>query len=162
MEYASVGSIKKVSLKVRTLRSRALPYGETLSAPEHVARAAHAMLKFEDQEVVLVFFVDGLKRVTAVHEATRGTIDSCVVHAREIYRAAIVFGAAAIVLVHNHPSGSQAPSIADARATEAMQHAGEVLGIQLLDHVIVTPGGDHYSFVDDGRLGDYPLPLAET
>jgi len=141
-------ALKQVSLRVRTLRGRRTPLAE----PEALAAAAASLLRFEGQEVILVFFLDGNGVATAVHEAFRGTVDRCLVHPREVYRAAIVYGASSIALAHNHPCGDVAPSVADATVTSAIWEAGELLGIRLVDHVIVTPTGDWYSFLADGRI----------
>jgi DNA repair protein RadC len=147
-ESSSPVALKQVSLRVRTLRRRRAPLAE----PEALAKAAAKLLRFEGQEVILVFCLDANSVATAVHEAFRGTVDRCLVHAREVFRAAIVYGASRIVLAHNHPCGDASPSVADATVTSAIWEAGEILGIRLVDHVIVTPAGDWYSFLADGRL----------
>lgn len=67
-----------------------------------------------------------------------GTVDSSIVHPREVFRPALAYGAAGVVLVHNHPSGSMEPSASDRRVTLQVRDAGQVLGIDLVDHVIVT------------------------
>jgi len=73
------------------------------------------------------------------------------VHPREVFRAAIRRSAAALVLVHNHPSGDPAPSREDEQVTERLSRAGELLGIRVVDHVIVAERGFH-SFADAGSL----------
>jgi DNA repair protein RadC len=70
-----------------------------------------------------------------------GTINSSIVHPREVFKPAIEYGAAAIILVHNHPSGISTPSESDKAITEQIIKAGKVLGIALLDHVVVTRDG---------------------
>jgi DNA repair protein RadC len=67
-----------------------------------------------------------------------GTIDTMLVHAREVFRTAIVAGAYAIILMHNHPSGDTSPSDSDISITKQLIEAGKVLGIDVLDHLIVT------------------------
>lgn len=147
-QRSAAAALKKVSLRVRTLRGLRAPLAE----PEELAATAASLLRFEGQEVLLVFFLDGNGVATAVHEAFRGTVDRCLVHPREIYRAAIVYGASRIALAHNHPCGDAAPSLADATVTSGIWEAGEVLGIPLVDHVIVTPAGDWYSFLAAGQV----------
>ena len=75
-----------------------------------------------------------------VHDETIsiGTIDSSIVHPREVFRPALAYSAAAVILVHNHPSGNSEPSAADVAVTEQLRAAGRMLGIDLIDHVIVT------------------------
>jgi DNA repair protein RadC len=82
---------------------------------------------------------------------TRGTLDTSVIHPREVFRAAITEGAAALILVHNHPSGDPAPSPEDRAVTRQLVAAGALLGVPVLDHVVV---GDarYVSFVEVGLL----------
>jgi DNA repair protein RadC len=68
---------------------------------------------------------------------TTGTLDSTLVHPREVFRAAVVSSASAIVLMHNHPSGDPTPSDADIQVTRQLVRAGEVMNIKVLDHVIM-------------------------
>jgi DNA repair protein RadC len=85
---------------------------------------------------------------------TRGTLDASVVHPREVFRAAITESAAAMILVHNHPSGDPTPSPEDREVTRQLAEAGRLIGIPVLDHVVVGDGR-YVSFVEAG-LG---LPL---
>jgi hypothetical protein len=82
----------------------------------------------------------------------RGGVNACSACPREIFRAAIVDGAHAIVMAHNHPSGDASPSSEDVEITKCVKKAGALLGIQLLDHVIVTAGGELYSFEADQQF----------
>jgi DNA repair protein RadC len=70
-----------------------------------------------------------------------GTINSNIIHPREVFKPAVEYGAAAVILVHNHPSGSVKPSTADIEVTKQLIEAGKVLGINLVDHVIITSSG---------------------
>jgi DNA repair protein RadC len=82
---------------------------------------------------------------------TRGTLDTSVVHAREVFRAAVCEGASAVIMVHNHPSGDPTPSPEDRAVTAQLAAAGQLLGVPVLDHVVV---GDarYISFVESGLL----------
>ena len=81
-----------------------------------------------------------------------GTLTGSLVHARETYRLAVVKGVAAIICGHNHPSNDPAPSRDDIAITERLKQAGEVLGIQLLDHVIIGNNGGYTSLKEQGLL----------
>jgi DNA repair protein RadC len=81
----------------------------------------------------------------SIDEVSVGTLTASLVHPREVFREAIRSAAAAILLVHNHPSGDPAPSEDDRSVTRRLQAAGELVGIRVLDHVIVSEGG-FYSF----------------
>ncbi len=77
----------------------------------------------------------------------RGTVDSCLVHPRDIFRFGIIFNASSIIVVHNHPSGNCFPSDADIKMSSKIKEAGLLLQIPLTDHVIIT-ARTHYSFAD--------------
>jgi DNA repair protein RadC len=136
----------------------------TFVAPEGFVRtpvrsprdAYRLMQPFAARELAEVFWVialDAQHRVigNAPIAITRGTLTSSLVHARETFRAAIVAGAAAVILAHNHPSGDPTPSADDRIVTEQMVAAGQLLDIPVHDHII---GGDHRytSFAEAGLL----------
>ena len=108
-------------------------------------------LSQEEFRVLLVNTQHAVVREIAV---TRGTLDASIVHPREVFRAAITESAAAMILVHNHPSGDPAPSAEDRDVTRQLAEAGRLIGIPVLDHVVVGDGR-YVSFVEAG-LG---LPL---
>ena len=89
-------------------------------------------------------------RVIGLFEISHGTVNECLVSPREVLIRALLCGAAAIFLVHNHPSGDPQPSTMDTVVTKRMQQACKMIGIELLDHIIV---GDHYySFLENGGM----------
>lgn len=90
-------------------------------------------------------------RVIAYHEVSRGTLDSTLVHPREVFKAALLANAAAIVVSHNHPSGDPSPTIDDLEVTTRLVAAGEVLGIAVLDHIVIGDGR-YFSFKEAGRV----------
>lgn len=91
-----------------------------------------------DKEHFAVMFLDTRRVVKGFEIVSIGNLDSAVVHPREVFRAAIVAGASAIILAHNHPSGDPKPSEADVRVTRELIRAGELLKLEILDHVIVS------------------------
>jgi DNA repair protein RadC len=91
----------------------------------------------QDKECLVVFLLNTRKRLLGFHLVTLGTLDTCHAHPREVFRVAIAGGAQAIVLAHNHPSGEASPSEADIKVTRDLIRAGQILKIELLDHVIV-------------------------
>lgn len=93
-----------------------------------------------DQEEFLIAILDTKLIVRRVVRITRGTLDASLVHPREVFRAAIADCASAILLVHNHPSGDCTPSRQDREVTERLKKVGEIVGIQVIDHVIVGDG----------------------
>ena len=90
-----------------------------------------------DCECFVVLILNTRRRVKGHHLVSIGTLDTILVHPREVFRLAIVAGAAAIVVMHNHPSGEPDPSDADIRVTRDLVRAGQLLKIEVCDHVIM-------------------------
>ncbi|WP_457607875.1 RadC family protein [Nitratifractor sp.] len=103
------------------------------------------------QEHFFCLTLDGASRLIESRTVFIGTLNQSMVHPREIFADAIADRAAGIVLAHNHPSGTLAPSEADRRITERLREAGRLLGIELLDHLILSTEG-YYSFSEEGML----------
>jgi antirestriction protein ArdC len=100
----------------------------------HVARHPH----FNPEcECLVALLLNSQKRIKGHHLVSVGTLDTALVHAREVFRAAVTASAAAVILMHNHPSGEVHPSEADIRATRELAKAGRVLGIEVCDHIIM-------------------------
>jgi len=89
------------------------------------------------QEIVKVVLLDSRNRIIKTEEITRGTVDTNIIHPREVFRVAIENSASSIILVHNHPSGDPEPSDEDLRITKRLVRAGKILGIKVQDHVII-------------------------
>ena len=110
------------------------------------------------QESFWVVSLDRKNHAISRQMITLGTLTSSLVHPREVFRAAILAGAATIIVAHNHPSGDPAPSSADLQVTRQLREAARVMEIALLDHVIIgDPEGDpagrgYYSFREAGLL----------
>lgn len=109
-----------------------------------------------DKEHLVALLANTRYRVTGYHIVAIGTLNECTAHPREILRAAVVAGAYAIVLVHNHPSGDPSPSEADRRLTRRVADSADLLQIRLIDHVVVGDPADisqgYYSFKEHGLL----------
>lgn len=102
----------------------------------------------EAKECLVVLILNTRKRIIGHNLVSLGGLDTCFVHPREIFRPAIVAAGSAIVLMHNHPSGDPTPSEADIRVTRELIRAGQLMRIELLDHVIV--GERHTSLKELG------------
>ncbi len=108
---------------------------------------------FEDrkQEHFLCLSLNGANEVKFVRTVSIGLVNRTLVHPREIYSDPIKDRAAAIVIAHNHPSGNLEPSQEDIEITGRIKQAGEILGIQLLDHIIFSENA-YYSFLEEGKI----------
>ena len=103
--------------------------------------AIKALKKFyrSDREIFVAFYLNARNQIIAHHKISVGTVNSTLVHPREVYKIAIIKNACAIIVAHNHPSGGAEPSEADLELTKRLKQAGTLLGIELADSLIVTP-----------------------
>jgi DNA repair protein RadC len=101
-------------------------------------------------EAFHVLLLDAKHRKLREVRISEGSLTASIVHPREVFAPAIRDSAAAMILVHNHPSGDPSPSPEDVELTRRLRQAGDIIGIRVLDHVIVGTQG-HFSFVDAGR-----------
>jgi DNA repair protein RadC len=104
-----------------------------------------------DHEEFHVLLLSTQNEVIRDHLVTRGTLDASLVHPREVFRPAIAHAAASVILIHNHPSGDPTPSAEDRSVTRQLVSAGEMVGIEVLDHVVVGEGR-YVSFAEAGML----------
>jgi DNA repair protein RadC len=109
------------------------------------------LMQDRDREVFSVLLLDTQNQIRGYTEITVGTLDASLVHPREVFKPAILASSASIILVHNHPSGDPTPSPEDRSVTRQLRSAGELLGIEILDHVIIGEGR-YVSFAEAGML----------
>ena len=125
--------------------------GRDLGHPRDAAGTLMTLLQNEPSEVFGILCLSTKHRVIAYHEVGRGTLDSVLVHPREVFKAALLANAAGIIAAHVHPSGDPTPSADDVEVTGRLAAAGDILGVPVLDHIIIGDGR-YYSFKESGRL----------
>jgi DNA repair protein RadC len=136
--------------------------GRSVLAPRTVASSPRAVwrtlrgpnspfVKYADRETFLSVLLSARNEVIGLNVISMGSLTASVVHPREVFKAALIMGASAIVVAHNHPSGDPEPSREDREVTRALHEAGELLDVPLHDHVICCESG-FYSFRDQGLL----------
>ena len=108
-----------------------------VSSPEDIAYLFEDSFFMENQEIVRLISLNTKNIVISIKEIFKGGLNSSIVHPREIFKEAFSMSAAAIILCHNHPSGDPTPSIEDVNITKRIKACGELMGIELLDHVIL-------------------------
>jgi DNA repair protein RadC len=108
-----------------------------LDNPENVVRLVRAKNLLLETEQFQALLLNTRKRLIRAAKISDGTLDTILVHTREVFKSAIAANAASIVLVHNHPSGDPTPSEADIKVTRDLIRAGQLLKIEVLDHVII-------------------------
>lgn len=112
----------------------------TIKSPGDVFALLGPAMRYLDCEHFRVVLLNRRHQVLRVAHVAVGGLDSAPIHPREVFKDAIRHSAAAVILVHNHPSGSPEPSADDARITARLQEAGRIVGIEVLDHLIVGDG----------------------
>jgi DNA repair protein RadC len=135
----------------RRVATRRLEVGARIQGPGDVHSHFFEQLRGCPHERFLALLLDGRHRVMGEVLVSQGTLSASLVHPREVFRDAVRRSAAALVLVHNHPSGDPTPSAEDRAVTSRLASAGEVLGIRIVDHVVVAEHGYH-SFNEAGDL----------
>ncbi len=127
-----------------------LKKGDLLSSPERVRKYVFIRFRRYENEVFACLFLDNQHRLIASEELFRGTIDGASVHPREVVKRVLYHNAAAVILVHNHPSGSSEPSHADRHITEELKNALALIDVRILDHFVV--GDKVTSFVESNLI----------
>ena len=123
-----------------------------LRVPAEAAPLLAQYIGETDREVFAVALLTIRHRVLGLHTVSVGCLTSSLVHPREVFKPAILAGAAALLLAHNHPSGDPEPSAEDIALTRRLVSAGQLLGIEVLDHVILGESGRYVSLRERGVL----------
>ncbi len=141
-EVPGVGKSKAAAIKAAFLLAQKLseeqtPESALLDTPDRVADLLREQNRLYDVELFQVVLVNTRRRLIEVQNISQGTLDTLLVHPREVFARSVTRKAAAMILVHNHPSGDPAPSEADIKVTRDLIRGGQVLKIEVLDHIIL-------------------------
>jgi DNA repair protein RadC len=109
-----------------------------------------AFLQQETKEYFMALHLDGKNRVVCIDMVSTGSLNQSIVHPRELFKTALLSSAAAVILLHNHPTGDPSPSAEDLAITRKLREAGDMLGIKVLDHIII--GETYYSMAERGHI----------
>ncbi len=147
-------TFKEVQLVVReapSIPAKLKPFaGVKFSSSDQVFKVL-IDLKSMDVETFLCLHLDSKNTIKALQVVSIGSLSSSLVHPREVFRSAIINGAAAVILAHNHPSGDPAPSDEDLQITKRLCEVGKIVGIRCLDHIVIG-SGRYFSFADQGLI----------
>jgi DNA repair protein RadC len=121
-----------------------------IGSPSDVVGMFKTYLDGADREHFCIAMLDRKGNLLGLNTVSIGSLNSSVVHPREVFKPAIVIGAASIILCHNHPSGDTSPSREDIDVTKKLVEGGKLLGIEILDHVII--GDRYYSMAEHGQI----------
>lgn len=129
--------IKSALLLAHRLTTDTPPTKPVLDTPERVAELLREDCRAYQVETFHLLLLNARRRLIRVEKISQGTIDALLVHPRQIFRPAILWAASSVVLAHNHPSGDPTPSEADIKFTRDLIRAGQLLKIEVVDHVII-------------------------
>lgn len=137
-----------VSLKM--VKEGTFPYRtNAIRSPKDVFELASEYIGYCDREHAILICLSTKNTILALETIAIGSLSAALMHPREIFKTAIVCNSASIILAHSHPSFDPTPSLEDIQLTKKIKECGELLSIDLLDHVVV--GGDnHYSMKENG------------
>ena len=147
-KYAQLQAVMELA---RRSLDEELKVGEILNSPQAVKQYLQLLLAKKAYESFAVWFLDVKNRLIAAEELFRGTLMHTSVYPREVVKAALGHNAAAVIIAHNHPSGTPEPSAADRTLTTALKQALGLVDIRVLDHFVVA-GRHVYSFAEHGEM----------
>ncbi|WP_283246416.1 DNA repair protein RadC [Paenibacillus sp. Marseille-Q4541] len=145
IQIKGIGPAKAIQLKAgielgQRLAQARLPVKPTIRNPRDAAELLMEQLRYLQKEHFVCLFLNTKNHVIAQETLSMGSLNASIVHPREVFRAAIKCSSASIVCAHNHPSGDPTPSPEDIQLTRRLLEAGEIVGIEVLDHVIIGDG----------------------
>ncbi|KHL95866.1 DNA repair protein RadC [Paenibacillus sp. IHB B 3415] len=132
--------IQIVSLRMVREKPSLLYPQRAIRKPEDAAELFRQFIEDCDRECFCVLCLNTKNEPTALHQVSCGTLNSSLVHPRETFKLAILANSAAIIAGHNHPSGVPEPSPQDIELNNRLVHCGQILGVELLDHIIIGDG----------------------
>ena len=148
LEIPGMGEAKACQILASLELARRFPPPKMRKAVIHTPKDVLPFVtqyRYDNQENFLTITLTGAHEVVNVRLITKGILDNCQVHPREVFAGAIEDRASSVILVHNHPSGNLEPSKQDIVMTEELKKCGEILGVPILDHIIVGPIDDYHS-----------------
>ena len=136
---AQIKAVIELSKRMSALKNEKR---DLVNNPIQAAELLAGEMRFLKQEVLRVILLDVKNKVISIPEISRGGLSSSIVHPREVFKEAIRRSSAAMILVHNHPSGDPTPSADDISITKKLIKTGRIIGIKVIDHIIIA--GDKY------------------
>ncbi|MCJ7515465.1 MAG: DNA repair protein RadC [Dehalococcoidia bacterium] len=142
-QIKGIGPAKAAQIKATFELSKRLEHSSsddtkiTVKSPEDVVKTARNLLKGKKKEHFLVICLDTRNHLIKISTVSIGSLDCSIVHPREVFKDAISSSAASVIFIHNHPSGDPSPSEDDIKMTKRLIEAGEIIGIEVLDHIII-------------------------
>jgi len=142
LDYISLKVVKEKVVNIESL---------TVNSPKKVVSFLQNEIGDRDREYLVALFLSTKNTIQAIQNISIGSLSASISHPREVFKYAVLKNSAFIILAHNHPSGNPNPSNDDIAVTERMVEAGQILGIKVIDHIIVSED-NYYSFKEDGLI----------
>lgn len=147
VKAAQLMAVAEISKRISTIKLEKIK----ISSPSDAAFVLMEEMRYYKKEYFKIILLDTKNNIKKVSEISIGSLNSSIVHPREVFSEAVVNSASSIILVHNHPSGESEPSHEDIVLTNRLEECGKILGITVLDHIIIGDGV-FYSFKEEGLL----------
>ena len=139
------------AFKICMVKENDIDYPDVnISFPQTVADLVAKYIGTPDREMFIVLALNTRNKINGIHTVSVGSLDTSIVHPREVFKFAILANASSIIVAHNHPSGDTTPSSDDIELTKRLKQASEILAIDLLDHIVLGHDGQYLSFRDRG------------
>lgn len=143
--------IEVISLKV-VKESTMLYEPRKITSPKDAVKLAKKFLENLDREQVINIFLNSKNEFTAVEIVSIGSLNASIIHPREIFKGAISSNSASLIIAHNHPSGNPNPSKEDINITKRLIECGELLGVDVLNHIIIGNDDRYYSMKENSLI----------
>ncbi|MEX1138927.1 MAG: JAB domain-containing protein [Bacteroidota bacterium] len=139
--------------KVMLVQDSSVPVSNRyIRTPEDAAKIVNDYLEGADREHFVGLYLNSANALIAIHTVSVGTLNSSLVHPREVFKLALMVNAASVIVAHNHPSGNIEPSQEDLAVTKQLVEAGKILGVPLHDHIITAGGTTFTSLAKRGLM----------
>lgn len=145
---------KRVDIvSIKMVKEKSISYeNRKISSPDDAQYLCRRFLDELDREQLIVVSLDTKNQPTSIHVASIGSLNSSIVHPREVFKVAILSNANSIIIAHNHPSGDPTPSKEDISITQRLKEVGKLIGIDLIDHIIIGEEKRFTSLKEKGLL----------
>jgi DNA repair protein RadC len=154
MEIHGIGKVKAAQITAvfelsRRLETFAEEPKKKISSPKDVYSLMYPRMREQKKEKFIMLYLDTKNQVLKEEVVSIGSLNSSIVHPREVFKSALMESSASVIMIHNHPSGDPSPSKEDVMVTQKMVEGGKLLGIEVLDHIIIGDGR-YISLKDEG------------
>lgn len=147
-------NISFYNLKLIKENSARYDVSRNISKPADIVKVLVDVVALNEnaEEVLIMLTLDMKNKITGIFEVSRGSLNSSIVHPREVFKRAIINNASCIILAHNHPSGTTDPSREDINITKRLHEVGKLVGIDLIDHIILGDNNNYVSLKEKGII----------